>query len=65
MIESKRDRKSGLLKGISSNYLPVLIEGDDKMKNTIANVEIVKLERNNLIGNFSTLKKMPSDSVDP
>jgi threonylcarbamoyladenosine tRNA methylthiotransferase MtaB len=50
LIESKRDRKSGLLKGISSNYLPVLIEADNKILNTIADVEIVKLEKNNLMG---------------
>ena len=50
LIESKRDRESGLLKGVSSNYLTVFIDGDDQLKNKITNVEIEKLEKNNLIG---------------
>jgi threonylcarbamoyladenosine tRNA methylthiotransferase MtaB len=50
LIETKRDRTSGLLKGISSNYLPVLIEGEDNLKNSIAEVKIEKLERNQLFG---------------
>jgi threonylcarbamoyladenosine tRNA methylthiotransferase MtaB len=50
LIESKRDGASGLLKGISSNYLPVLIEGDDNLKNSIIEVKIEKLERNQLFG---------------
>ena len=35
LIENERDR-SGLLKGFTDNYIPVLIDGDDKLKNTIA-----------------------------
>ncbi len=50
LIESKRNRESGLLKGVSSNYLTVFIDGDDQLKNKITNVEIEKLEKNNLIG---------------
>lgn len=50
LIETKRDGKSGLLKGVSSNYLPVFIDGDDKLKNSITDVELVRLDGNGLFG---------------
>ncbi len=31
VIENKRDRRTGKLKGISANYMPVLLDGRDKM----------------------------------
>jgi threonylcarbamoyladenosine tRNA methylthiotransferase MtaB len=52
LIESKRDKATGLLKGISSNYLPVLIDAGDKLKNKILDVKIEKLEGNKLFGNL-------------
>ena len=33
LIETKRDGRHHLLKGISSNYLPVLIDAGDELKN--------------------------------
>jgi tRNA A37 methylthiotransferase MiaB len=39
-----------LLKGISSNYLPVLIDGKDELKNKIIDVKIEKLEGDKLFG---------------
>ena len=42
LIETKRDRSTGLLKGISSNYLPVLVDGGNDLKNKIIDVEIQK-----------------------
>ena len=42
LIEDKRDEKSGLLKGISSNYLSVLIKGEDRIRNRIVKVRIDK-----------------------
>jgi threonylcarbamoyladenosine tRNA methylthiotransferase MtaB len=56
LIESKRDRQSGQLKGVSSNYLPVRVEGDDSLKNKLVDVEVQKLEKNSLIGNLSARK---------
>ena len=50
LIETKRDGATGLLKGISSNYLPVLIDGDDDLHNKIVEVKIEKLETNKLFG---------------
>jgi threonylcarbamoyladenosine tRNA methylthiotransferase MtaB len=51
LIEAKRDGSVGLLKGISSNYLPVLIEAGDELKNKIVDVRIERLEGNKLYGN--------------
>jgi len=50
LIETKRDDATGLLKGISSNYLPVLIDGEDEFENKIIDVKIEKLKNNKLIG---------------
>ena len=50
LIETKRDGTTGLLKGISSNYLPVLIDGMDEVKNKIVDVKIEKCEANKLFG---------------
>jgi len=53
LIETKRDRFTGLLKGISSNYLPILVEAGDDLKNKIVDVKIQKLEGNKLFGNHT------------
>lgn len=44
LIEDKRDRSTGLLKGISSNYIPVHINGDDSLKNTRVQVRIDRVK---------------------
>ncbi len=43
LIESERDKKSGMLKGLTSNYLTVLTKGDDTLKNKIVPVKIREL----------------------
>ena len=53
LIETKRDSATGLLKGISSNYLPVLIDGEDEFKNKIIEVIIEKMEKNSLYGSHA------------
>lgn len=50
LIETKRDGATGLLKGVSSNYLPVLIDGKDDPINKIVDVKIEKLEGDKLFG---------------
>ena len=50
LIETKRDGSTGLLKGISSNYLPVLINGPDDLQNKIVEVKIEKLDGGRLYG---------------
>jgi len=40
LIETKRDSATGLLKGFSSNYIPVLVSGEDHFMNQIVSVKI-------------------------
>ena len=49
LIEEVRDKKSGLVKGITSNYIPVLVEASDKLMNTIVQVKILKIARKNFL----------------
>jgi threonylcarbamoyladenosine tRNA methylthiotransferase MtaB len=49
LIEETRHRKSGLLKGISSNYIPVLIDGPATHMNTIVKVRIEKIYGNSAL----------------
>jgi len=51
LIETEREASTNFLKGISSNYLPVLIDAGDNLKNKIVEVKIQKLEGMKLIGN--------------
>jgi threonylcarbamoyladenosine tRNA methylthiotransferase MtaB len=44
LVENKRDRKTGLLKGMTSNYATVLVEGPDNLYNTLAPVRMVQSE---------------------
>jgi threonylcarbamoyladenosine tRNA methylthiotransferase MtaB len=53
LIETKRDSATGFLKGISSNYLAVLIDGEDECKNRIIEVRIEKMEKNSLFGSHA------------
>ncbi|MBU3948197.1 MAG: tRNA (N(6)-L-threonylcarbamoyladenosine(37)-C(2))-methylthiotransferase MtaB [Proteobacteria bacterium] len=50
LIEEKRDPQSNLLKGLSSNYIPVLINGDDCIKNSIVKVNIQRAYGNYVEG---------------
>jgi len=48
LVENKRDASNDLLKGISSNYLSVLLHGEDGMKN-----KIVKARIDRIAGSFA------------
>ncbi len=39
LIEQRRDRETGLLRGMSSNYQSVMVDGDDSLKNSIVQVK--------------------------
>jgi hypothetical protein len=39
-VESTRHAATGLLKGLSSNYIPVLIDADDDRINTLLTVKL-------------------------
>jgi threonylcarbamoyladenosine tRNA methylthiotransferase MtaB len=49
LVESQRDRKTGLLKGFTSNYIPVLVQAEDKLKNKLVMVRIERVDRNGTV----------------
>jgi threonylcarbamoyladenosine tRNA methylthiotransferase MtaB len=50
LCETQRDGRTGLLKGISSNYLPVWVNGADNRRNQMINVRIENLTAQRLFG---------------
>lgn len=38
LVEQERDARTGFLKGLTSNYVPVLVDGPDKLKNRLVRV---------------------------
>jgi len=49
LIEDNRDKSTGLLKGISSNYIPIHVTGEDILKNTLVHVEIDSITIDNTV----------------
>ena len=47
--EEKRDRETGLLKGLTPNYIPVLFKGPDQWMNKPVRVELKNLDRKNRV----------------
>ncbi len=43
LIESRRERLTGHLQGFTQNYIPVLLQGDDQLKNTIVRIKTAKI----------------------
>jgi threonylcarbamoyladenosine tRNA methylthiotransferase MtaB len=43
LVEETRDPHTGMLKGVTSNYIKVLLDGEDRQKNTIQTVHIERL----------------------
>ena len=50
LLENRRDRKTGMLTGLSDNYIRVLLDGDDSFKNEIIPVQIIDRHENRLLG---------------
>ncbi len=50
LIEKEEDKETGLLRGLSENYLRVLLEGEDSLKNKIVEVMVEGLKGDNLLG---------------
>lgn len=50
LIEEKRDRQSSRLKGRSRNYIPVLLEGLDTLKNQEMEVKINRVDGERVLG---------------
>jgi threonylcarbamoyladenosine tRNA methylthiotransferase MtaB len=49
LIEGKRGNITGLLKGITSNYIPVQVAGEDDLFNTLVQVTIKRIKKNNTV----------------
>jgi threonylcarbamoyladenosine tRNA methylthiotransferase MtaB len=50
LVESKRDRESGLLKGFSPNYIPVLLAGGEELINREVDAEITGVRDGKVFG---------------
>jgi threonylcarbamoyladenosine tRNA methylthiotransferase MtaB len=50
LVETKRDRKSGMLKGVSRNYIPVLFEGPDSLQTRLVQVRIQAVKGREVFG---------------
>jgi len=44
LIEGVRNETTGLLKGLTSNYIPVMVAGEDHLRNTLAKARIIRLQ---------------------
>ena len=53
LIEARRHRKTGLLKGLSRNYIPVLIDDRDDLMNQEITVRIVSVEGEDVKGEIA------------
>ncbi len=52
LIENRRDKKTGMLTGLSDNYIRVLLDGDDWLKNRIVSVKVVDRHGDVLLGSL-------------
>ncbi|HID30420.1 MAG TPA: MiaB/RimO family radical SAM methylthiotransferase [Desulfobacterales bacterium] len=50
LIEGKRDRTTGHLKGLTRNYVPVIVEGDDKLMHRLVQIRLTKSEHGRVFG---------------
>jgi threonylcarbamoyladenosine tRNA methylthiotransferase MtaB len=50
LVEGKRDKRTGKLRGYSRNYIPVLIEGEDGLINQEIRVSATGLEDGRVLG---------------
>ncbi len=50
LIENQRDTKSGWLKGHTGNYIPVILEGNDALKNSLIPVTLQSVSEHQVIG---------------
>ena len=50
LVETTPDKSTGLQKGLTANYLPVLVDVDDSCQNTFIDVTITEISETHLIG---------------
>jgi threonylcarbamoyladenosine tRNA methylthiotransferase MtaB len=44
LVESRRDSSTGLLRGFTRNYIPVLLEGDNSLMNSLQKVTLARVD---------------------
>jgi len=49
LVENKRDRTTGRLKGVTSNYISVLVDGGDDLMNRLFRVRINRVDQKNRV----------------
>jgi threonylcarbamoyladenosine tRNA methylthiotransferase MtaB len=50
LVEGKRDRESGLLKGFSANYIPVLLPGGEELMDQEVEAEVTEVRHGKVFG---------------
>ncbi|MBI1912192.1 MAG: tRNA (N(6)-L-threonylcarbamoyladenosine(37)-C(2))-methylthiotransferase MtaB [Deltaproteobacteria bacterium] len=50
LVESSRDKKSGLLKGRARNYIQVFLEGSNELRNMLVDVRLSSFDENGMTG---------------
>lgn len=50
LIENQRDKKSGMLKGHTDNYIPISLDGPDILKNRLIPITLQKVSGNHVEG---------------
>lgn len=50
LIENTRDKETGLLRGYTDNYIPVMINDEDRLMNRMVNVRITDVSDNAVMG---------------
>ena len=63
LVEGTRDRDTGKLKGLSANYIPVLMDGDNSLKNTLVEAEITDVTANLKV--MGKIKSAADDQKSP
>ena len=58
LVESTRHEATGLLKGVSSNYIPVLMDADDDQINKLVTVRLTDQIDSALMGTIVNTKKL-------
>jgi len=61
LVESQRDAVTGLLRGFTSNYIPVLLDGEDALKEQLVNVTLEYKDNNDLVYGYLTSNSVCED----
>jgi len=65
LVETSRDRETGMLKGVSRNYVPVLFGGTDCWKRSLVQVKVSCVKGRRVFGEISPLSGQVLGSAAP